>query len=116
MKKIANQFYRSLGLNIKQQRKLQKIGQDELAQLISLSRSSLSNIEIGKHQPSILTIYEIALALECSLSKLLPPIEEYNTDHIEEKFVEEYNSASGHMSMHNRNILKTFIISDQEND
>ena len=93
-------LYELIGKNIKDKRKSKKLGQEELANVISLSRSSLSNIEIGKHQPSVYTIYEIAIALECAITDLLPSIEIYEqtTLSIDEQFKDIFNSLPENIS------------------
>jgi transcriptional regulator with XRE-family HTH domain len=87
------------------------LGQQQLAQLISLSRSSLANIEIGNHQPSIFTIYEIALALDCEIGDILPSKDRYNTsaNTIDEKYVEIFNSLPDSMSEKNLLIFKKLL-------
>ncbi|WP_396632753.1 helix-turn-helix domain-containing protein [Maribacter sp. R86514] len=81
-------LYESISKNIKELRKAKGLGQENLAELISLSRSSISNIEIGKHQPSIFTIYEIAIALDCKMTDLLPSMDTYQSSlgTIDEKY------------------------------
>lgn len=114
MIKNGAQLYEIIGKSIKDKRKSKKLGQEELAKVISLSRSSLSNIEIGKHQPSIYTIYEIAVALECALTDLLPSIEVYesSTSPIDEQFKDIFNSLPENISKNNRDILKAILRKD----
>lgn len=88
-------LYEAIGGNISMLRKKKKLGQKKLAELISLSRSSLANIEIGNHQPSIFTIYEIALALDCEIIDILPSIDKYKASSlIDEKYVDIFNSLN----------------------
>ena len=107
-------LYELIGKNIKDKRKSKKLGQEELANVISLSRSSLSNIEIGKHQPSVYTIYEIAIALECAITDLLPSIEIYEqtTLSIDEQFKDIFNSLPENISRKNRDLLKEILRKD----
>ncbi|OMP31907.1 helix-turn-helix transcriptional regulator [Mangrovimonas sp. DI 80] len=92
-------LYRTIGMNIKRIRKENKLGQQGLADKISLSRSSLSNIETGTYQPSIITIYEIAEALNCKLNQLLPSIERFKVyENIEDEFKEAYNNIPQEVS------------------
>lgn len=81
-------LYESIRKNIKELRKAKGLGQENLAELISLSRSSISNIEIGKHQPSVFTLYEIAIALDCKMTDLLPSMDTYQSSltTIDEKY------------------------------
>jgi len=116
MKENGTELYNLIGSNIKKLRKSKKLGQEDLAKLISLSRSSLSNIEIGKHQPSVFTIYEIASALNCSLDKILPSIKDYNSiasgiDEEYEEILEKYKKSIS-MSAKDIIILKEIIQED----
>ncbi|MCZ4320296.1 helix-turn-helix transcriptional regulator [Aequorivita viscosa] len=101
-------LYQTIGGNISLQRKKKNLGQEKLAKLISLSRSSLANIETGNHQPSIFTIYEICQALECEITDLIPTVEGFvtSTTEIEEKFVDIYNSLQENTSEKNLLIFK----------
>lgn len=106
-------LYESIGNNIKKMRKIKKLGQQDLAEKISLSRSSLSNIEIGNHQPSIYTIYEIILALECKIEDILPSLEIYKTSTIIDKeYLDVYNSLPESISEKDLIILREFLKKD----
>lgn len=96
-------LYETIGGNISELRKRNNLGQAQLAKLISLSRSSLANIELGNHQPSIFTIYEIALALDCDIFDILPSKDRYRTsiNSIDEKFVDIFNSLPDKLSEKN---------------
>lgn len=72
-KKITNsEKYNRIGLNIAYQRKLKKLTQIQLAELIGISRTHMSNIEA----PNMITpislevIFNIADALEISVDTL----------------------------------------------
>jgi transcriptional regulator with XRE-family HTH domain len=80
----------SIGANIKKLRRKKKVGQVKLAEQIYLSRSSLSNIEIGNQQPTLKAIYEIAIALKCEISDILPSTSEYQSlvDNIDSDLIE----------------------------
>lgn len=60
-----------LGLQIKQQRKALNLTQADLAQRLNVSRSAVSNWEIGRNYPDIQLIVQISDELEISLDKLL---------------------------------------------
>ena len=60
-----------IGRNIKIARKYKRITQEELAEKIGLSRTSITNIEVGKQTPSIQLIMDMAEILETSVSELL---------------------------------------------
>ncbi|AEE19463.1 helix-turn-helix domain-containing protein [Dokdonia sp. 4H-3-7-5] len=109
-------LYEYLGGNIKNLRKSRKLSQEELASFISLSRSSVANIESGYHQPSIHVIYQIAVVLECKITELLPSIDSYKKSKVEidEKFSEILDSLPNKMSKKNLTFLKSIITDDEE--
>lgn len=58
-KKTPAEILRELGTLLKAERKNRKINQEELAQLISVSRDSISKIENGKENYNILTLLKV---------------------------------------------------------
>lgn len=67
-----NDFYIELGNRIRQARLKVRIGQDELAEKLSLTRSSIVNIEKGRQRPMIHTIVTISQLLKTDLNSLIP--------------------------------------------
>jgi transcriptional regulator with XRE-family HTH domain len=67
---VVNQLY--------QIRKEKKLSHEKVAQLSELHRSSISLIEAGKTQATLLTLLKICQALECDLSRLLAKAEKEN--------------------------------------
>ncbi|NMH24967.1 helix-turn-helix domain-containing protein [Flavobacterium solisilvae] len=63
-----------VGEQIRKYRKMRKLTQTELANLVWKDRQYLYKIEKGKVNPSIFTLALIALALEISLSELLKDV------------------------------------------
>ncbi|WP_271768757.1 helix-turn-helix transcriptional regulator [Aquimarina algiphila] len=114
MKDKKQSFYKRIGSNIKELRKLKKVGQEDLAGMISLSRSSLSNIEIGNQQPTLHAIYEISIALDCDITDILPSIKDYKsaTSQIDEKYVDLLNSMSDSGNKKTLNVLKEILRKD----
>ena len=71
-------LYRAIGCKIRDIRlaRSPKLTQGRLAELLSLERTSVTNIEKGVQRPPISFLYRLALALEIPLTELLPlPIE-----------------------------------------
>lgn len=60
-----------LGIQIKQRQKALNLTQADLAQQLNVSRSAVSNWEIGRNHPDIQLIVQISDELEISLDKLL---------------------------------------------
>lgn len=65
-------FYRMVGEKICAKRQDRGLSQDGLATAVGLKRPSLSNIEKGRQNILLHTIYEIAETLSTSVGELLP--------------------------------------------
>jgi transcriptional regulator with XRE-family HTH domain len=65
-------FYASLGKRIAKVRTSRKTTQEELAKRLSLTRTSIINIEKGRQQVFVHTLTDLARALGVSPSHLLP--------------------------------------------
>src|SRR5579871_3366378 len=65
-------FYQQLGANVRARRKKLGLSQDALAQLVGLTRTSLTNIENGRQHPPLHTFCEIVEQLKVDASNLLP--------------------------------------------
>ena len=62
---------RNLGINIKSERLRRNISQEKLAELTNISRNSISLIETGKINPTILKVIDIASVLNVDLNTLI---------------------------------------------
>ena len=62
---------RNLGINIKSERLRRNISQEKLAELTNISRNSVSLIETGKINPTILKVIDIANVLGVDIKVLL---------------------------------------------
>lgn len=60
-----------LGLNIRMERKRQRISLQQLADQVEVTPSFLSQIENGKNEPSLTTLKKIASSLGVTVSKLI---------------------------------------------
>ena len=61
---------RNLGINFKSERLRRDISQEKLAELTNISRNSISLIETGKINPTILKVIDIANVLGVELAIL----------------------------------------------
>lgn len=61
---------KNLGINIKSERLRKNISQERLAELTNISRNSVSLIETGKINPTVLKVLDIASALGTDLNAL----------------------------------------------
>ena len=76
-------FYRFIGEKIREVRTKNRYKQIELAQKVGLERTSITNIETGKQNASIIVLYRICEVFQIDINKLLPKPEdiiEHNLD------------------------------------
>ena len=67
---------KAFGDVIRKIRKTNQISQEKLAEVSNLDRSFISLLECGRKQPSLITIFQLAKALNLSASKILSLVEE----------------------------------------
>jgi len=65
---------KNLGINIKSERLRKNISQERLAELTNISRNSVSLIETGKINPTVLKVLDIASVLGTDLNELTKDI------------------------------------------
>jgi putative transcriptional regulator len=75
-----------MGEVIYQKRKQAGITGAQLAEFIGLSRQSIINVERGRHQLQIDTIFKICGLFKCQINDLFPPVDVINFE-IHEKVV-----------------------------
>lgn len=63
-----------VGENVRRTRKLRGLTQEQFAEKSGFSQQYLSSLENGKRNPSVITLYEIAVALNVLPSDLLRPL------------------------------------------
>ncbi len=61
---------KAFGQNVQRYRKLRKLTQENLAELVGVDATSISSIETGKFFPSADNLQKIALALEINVESL----------------------------------------------
>ena len=66
---------KAFGLSVKDLRKQQGLSQELLAAEAGLDRAFLSQVETGRKQPSLLTIFRLASALKLDVSELFKEVE-----------------------------------------
>lgn len=67
----TNKRLKNLGINIKSARLRKGLSQEELAEVCDISRNSISLIETGKINPTILKVVDISKALDVSIDSLI---------------------------------------------
>lgn len=70
-------LYRLIGTRIKEARKKSGYNQKELADIIGLTRTSIVNIEKGRHRLPLHILYTIALKLNIEPNVLIPTLKEF---------------------------------------
>ena len=63
---------------LEQLRKEQGLKQDELAEILEVSRQTVSSLENGKYNPSILLAFKIARVFQCKIEDVFIYEEEEN--------------------------------------
>ncbi|MEC7264683.1 MAG: helix-turn-helix transcriptional regulator [Bacteroidota bacterium] len=71
-------LYLLIGERIKQARIELDIKQKDLASEIGINRTSISNIEKGRHQPPLHIIFKICQFLSIEIYSIIPSLEELN--------------------------------------
>jgi len=71
---LDKQRLKNLGINIKSERLRRNISQERLAELTNISRNSVSLIETGKINPTVLKVLDIANVLGTDLNSLTKEI------------------------------------------
>ncbi len=67
-----NKFYLELGRRIREARLHSRLTQEELANLLSLNRTSITNIEKGKQKILAHTLVDLAERLNVTINDLIP--------------------------------------------
>lgn len=68
--RLKNKILKNLGIKIKELRNNKGLTQEELAVKANIDTSYVGGIEIGRRSPSIYCLYNIATALNVSLSDI----------------------------------------------
>ena len=71
---MVKERLRSLGFNIKIARIKKNISQEQLAELINTSRTTISMIETARQNPTILKVIDISKVLEVDINELIKSV------------------------------------------
>ena len=74
-------FYREVGRRVRRARKARLLTQQALASLVSLTRTSITNIEKGRQKILLHTLADLAKALHVEYAALLPASPAVSGDH-----------------------------------
>lgn len=78
-KKPSADMLQRLGLLIKERRVELGMQQESLAQAVGLTRSSISNIESGRHDMTVKKLFTMCRVLDIEVADLLEPLNEKDT-------------------------------------
>ncbi|TVY07047.1 helix-turn-helix domain-containing protein [Paenibacillus cremeus] len=65
------EIYKTVGFRIRQARIAKNMTQDELCEILRLSRASISNIEVGRHRIQLHVLYQLAETFGMNIRELL---------------------------------------------
>jgi transcriptional regulator with XRE-family HTH domain len=82
---VEHQLYVQLGKLVRAKRDQADLTQGQLAERIGLTRTSISNIENGRQKIQLHTLYALATALGVPVEILLPPVDVYQSEALEER-------------------------------
>lgn len=77
--------FKTIGSKIRERRKSQGITQEQVANLLNVNPSHISNIECGRANPSLTALIKIADILQCSVDYFIYGEYTYKIDKDEEK-------------------------------
>jgi transcriptional regulator with XRE-family HTH domain len=85
-------LYEIVGRRVREARKASKLTQEELASRVSMTRTSVTNIEKGRQKLLLHTLFELAAAMKVQIVQLVPePVE--NQPHIEQQLTNGLSKA-----------------------
>lgn len=70
----SEQLYNSIGGRIKRIRESADMTQEDLARILELKRTSITNIERGNQRPTLDTLYRLCERFGLEIAEVLPPV------------------------------------------
>ena len=101
-----------IGLRVSSHRKRKKKTQEALADLVGINRTSIVNIENGRHLPSLPVLYSIADVLNVDVGDLLPGTNEIQ---ISDK-VERVLRSTSYLNQEQKNSVLQALKKDNINE
>lgn len=80
MRDFKGVLYYMIGNRIKSLRTERSLSQEDLSLQLNLSRASISNIELGRHQIPLFLLYELSIFFKIDIHELIPSIEEIQSN------------------------------------
>jgi len=69
---LASKYHRAVGVRVAMRRRALKMTQEQLSELVGMSRANLSNVEVGSYGTPVPNLYKIAKALKTTIHELIP--------------------------------------------
>ncbi len=82
----SDPLYQALGRAVRAAREDANLTQQELGQRVGLKRTSITNLEAGRQQIQVHTLYALAEALGIAVTALLPATNKPELDDLDEQF------------------------------
>lgn len=70
-----DEIYRQIGIYLQIARKINKLTQAELASLVGVERTSITNIEKGQQRVPLHLLYKLCKVLEIEIRDMLPDVD-----------------------------------------
>ena len=105
------EFYKDIGMRIRGYRKKSGMRQGELARLVGISTSAVSNLEKGKSMVTVYTLGRIAEALGISMGEMFQgsPVSGRD-DPLYSRFISLYESLEGYDDLQKERILSDLTV------
>jgi transcriptional regulator with XRE-family HTH domain len=106
----SEDLYKEIGQRIRCVREERKLTQAELAAVVLLTRTSITNIEHGRQKLLLHTLYDIAAALAVEPCNLLPEVTNGVNKHVLGQ------SISGDLSTDEQDWIRSIVIASEQED
>lgn len=77
-------LYRAVGDRVQRLRSMNGLTQEDLADLIGLSRASIANLEAGRQRVPLHHLFAIAAKVSASVADLMPCLDELEFENVDE--------------------------------
>lgn len=91
--KSRDALYEKVGRRVREARRAAKLTQENLAERVSLTRTSVTNIEKGRQKLLLHTLFELAAAMKIPVDRLIPEPQQEAPVQIEEKASENLSEV-----------------------
>jgi DNA-binding XRE family transcriptional regulator len=72
--KVISAIHKSIGIKVKQHRKMKGFSQDMIGSYLGLTKTSIANIEAGRHMPSFEALYNFCCLVGVEVGEMFPSI------------------------------------------